>query len=58
MDASPVICHCSVMARDTHHTVTAGILEALERGFLIATAGVMAGLEGKEGHSDFIPFPG
>ena len=31
-------------ARDTHHTVSAGILDALGRGFLIATAGVMAGL--------------
>lgn len=31
-------------ARDTHHTVTAGILESFGKGFLIATAGVMAGL--------------
>jgi hypothetical protein len=30
-------------ARDTHHTVSAGILDALGRGFLIATAGVVAG---------------
>lgn len=30
--------------RDTHHTVSAGILEALGKGFLIATAGVVAGL--------------
>jgi hypothetical protein len=28
--------------RDTHHTVSAGILDALGRGFLIATAGVVA----------------
>jgi hypothetical protein len=31
-------------ARATHHTVSAGILDALGRGFLIATAGVVAGL--------------
>jgi hypothetical protein len=31
-------------ARDTHHTVSAGILDALGRGFLIATAGVVAGI--------------
>jgi hypothetical protein len=31
-------------ARDTHHTVSASILDALGRGFLIATAGVVAGL--------------
>jgi hypothetical protein len=31
-------------ARDTHHTVSAGILDALGRGFLIATASVLAGL--------------
>jgi hypothetical protein len=31
-------------ARDTHHTVSAGILDALGRGFLIATAGLVAGL--------------
>jgi hypothetical protein len=30
--------------RDTHHTVAAGIMEALGKGFLIATAGVVAGL--------------
>ena len=30
--------------RDTHHTVSAGVLDALGRGFLIATAGVAAGL--------------
>lgn len=29
--------------RDTHHTVSAGILEAVGKGFLIATAGVVAG---------------
>jgi hypothetical protein len=29
-------------ARDTHHTVSAGILDALGRGLLIATAGVVA----------------
>ena len=38
----------SIMAggqyRDTHHTVSASILEALGRGFLIATAGLVAGL--------------
>jgi hypothetical protein len=31
-------------ARDTHHTVSAGILEGLGKGFLIATAGLVAGL--------------
>lgn len=31
-------------ARDTHHTVSAGILDALGRGFLIASAGVLAGV--------------
>jgi hypothetical protein len=30
-------------ARESHHTVSAGILDALGRGFLIATAGVVAG---------------
>jgi hypothetical protein len=30
--------------RDTHHTVAGGILDALGRGFLIATAGLVAGL--------------
>jgi hypothetical protein len=31
-------------ARDTHHTVSAGILESLGKGFLIASSGVLAGL--------------
>jgi hypothetical protein len=31
-------------ARDSHHTVSAGILESVGKGFLIATAGVVAGL--------------
>ena len=31
------------MAKDTHHTVSARILDAVGRGFLIATAGVVAG---------------
>jgi hypothetical protein len=31
-------------ARDTHHTVSAGILDAIGRGFLIATAGLVAGM--------------
>jgi hypothetical protein len=31
-------------ARETHHTVSAGILDALGRGFLIASAGVLAGV--------------
>jgi hypothetical protein len=30
--------------RDTHHTVSAGILEALGKGLLIATGGLMAGI--------------
>jgi hypothetical protein len=30
--------------RETHHTVSAGILEAVGRGFLIATATVVAGV--------------
>ena len=30
--------------RDTHHTVSAGIMEALGKGLLIATAGLIAGL--------------
>ena len=30
-------------ARETHHTVSAGILESIGKGFLIATAGVVAG---------------
>lgn len=30
--------------RDTHHTVSAGILESLGKGFLIATASVVAGM--------------
>lgn len=33
-----------IIVRDTHHTVSAGVLDALGRGFLIATAGVVAGL--------------
>ena len=48
VEVEPVFWQCSRMergyARDTHHTVSAGILDALGRGFLIATAGVMAGL--------------
>jgi hypothetical protein len=48
MDFSTLIWHWSLMERsgyrDTHHTVSAGILEALGKGFLIATAGVVAGL--------------
>jgi hypothetical protein len=32
-----------IVVRDSHHTVSAGILDALGRGFLIATAGVVAG---------------
>jgi hypothetical protein len=50
MDLSRLMCQWLLMAsskhrdaRDTHHTVSAGILDALGRGFLIATAGVMAG---------------
>jgi hypothetical protein len=31
------------LARETHHTISASILDALGRGFLIATAGVVAG---------------
>jgi hypothetical protein len=31
-------------ARDTHHTVSASILESIGKGFLIATATVVAGL--------------
>jgi len=31
-------------ARDTHHTVSASVLDALGRGFLIATARVVAGM--------------
>ena len=31
-------------ARDTHHTVSAGVLESLGKGFLIATASVVAGM--------------
>jgi hypothetical protein len=30
--------------RDTHHTVSAGVLESLGKGFLIATASVVAGM--------------
>jgi hypothetical protein len=30
-------------ARDTHHTVSAGIMESVGKGLLIATAGVVAG---------------
>jgi hypothetical protein len=30
--------------RDTHHTVSAGILESVGRGFLIATATIVAGV--------------
>ena len=33
-----------IVVRDSHHTVSAGILDALGRGLLIATAGVVAGL--------------
>jgi hypothetical protein len=51
MDFSPLIGQWSLMARwkhrdarDTHHTVSAGILDALGLGFLIATASVLAGL--------------
>jgi hypothetical protein len=48
MDLSPLIWQWSLMVRsqhrDTHHTVSAGILDAVGRGFLIATAGVVAGL--------------
>ena len=50
VDVSPVIWHFSHMARvkyrdarETHHTVSAGIMDALGRGFLIATASVIAG---------------
>ncbi len=31
-------------AKETHHTVSAGILESLGKGFLIATATVVAGM--------------
>jgi hypothetical protein len=31
-------------AKETHHTVSAGVLDALGRGFLIATASVVAGM--------------
>lgn len=48
VDFSRLIGLCSLMVqsahRDTHHTVAAGIMEALGKGFLIATAGVLAGL--------------
>ena len=51
MDVAPLIWQWSLMARlafrderDTRHTVSAGILDALGRGFLIATAGLAAGL--------------
>src|SRR5262245_57101445 len=51
VDLSPLIWQWSLMARskhrdarETHHTVSAGILDALGRGFLIATASVLAGL--------------
>jgi hypothetical protein len=50
MDFWPVFWQLSSMVRskyrdatETHHTVSAGILDALGRGFLIATAGVVAG---------------
>jgi hypothetical protein len=50
VDVSALIWHGLAMARSTnrdaresHHTVSAGILDALGRGFLIATAGVVAG---------------
>ena len=51
VDFSPLIWQWSIMvrsthkgARETHHAVSAGILDALGRGFLIATAGLVAGL--------------
>jgi hypothetical protein len=31
-------------ARDTHHTVSAGVLESVGKGFLISTATVVAGI--------------
>ena len=43
MDFSPLIWQWSLMAR-SKLTVAAGILDALGRGFLIATAGVVAGM--------------
>jgi hypothetical protein len=51
MDLSSLIWQMSLMARstnrdarDSHHTVSAGVLESFGRGFLIATAGVVAGV--------------
>ena len=43
MDGSPSICQWFAMAR-SKLTVAANILDACGRGFLIATAGVLAGL--------------
>jgi hypothetical protein len=51
VDVPPLMWQWSPMARsknsdgrDTHHTVSAGILESLGKGFLIATATVVAGM--------------
>jgi hypothetical protein len=48
VDLSRTIWQWSLMerryAKDTHHTVSAGIMEALGKGLLIATAGLVAGL--------------
>jgi hypothetical protein len=48
VDSSPLIWQWSLMvrsnhrdARETHHTVSAGIMDAVGRGFLIATAGLV-----------------
>ena len=43
VDAEPLMWQWSIMAR-SKLTVAAGILDALGRGFLIATAGVVAGM--------------
>jgi hypothetical protein len=51
MDVPPLMWQWSPMARskqsngrDTHHTVFSGILESVGKGFLIATATVVAGM--------------
>ena len=46
VDCPAAIWQWSSMARpdrDTHHTVSAGIMESIGKGFLIATAGMLAG---------------
>jgi hypothetical protein len=41
---SPMVRSIHRDARDTHHTVSASILESVGKGFLIATATVVAGI--------------